>query len=190
MTIDASLVVSILAAIVAVLSWLESRRMTKLTSLALRQQSYERIKTLPSVEALSVVEIGDKHRAKLIIFNERETPFRVNCVKCYRYAPKSRNLMNWLRSKIEPFDWDYSYEKAFWNPKGTLDDDEHYAEETLPFTLVKEREILLVTLPEYREFPWQQYKFEVSTSQGSALWEGTLPNGRNSLPYEHYRTIA
>jgi hypothetical protein len=190
MTIDISLAVSIAAAIVALLSWIEARRMSKLTAIALRRQSYEKMETMPSVEALNVVEVGDRYRAKLIVFNQRETPFRVNCVKCFRYEPKSRNPLNWFRSKIGPFDWDYSCEKAFWNPKGSLDDGEHYAEVALPFTLVKEMEILLVTLAAYRAFPYQQYKFEIITSQGTTMWEGVLPNGATSLPYEHRRTIA
>ena len=190
MTIDISIAVSIAAALFALLSWLEARRMSNLTALALKQQSYEKAETLPSVEALSVTEVNGKHRAKLIIFNQRETPFRVNCVQCFRYAPKSRNPINWLRSKFGPFDWDYTYEKAYWNPKGSLDDDEHYAEESLQFTLVKESEILLVTLTDYHHFPYQQYKFLVMTSQGDASWAGVLPNGMTSLPYEHRRTIA
>ena len=188
MSIDASTAVSILSAVIALFSWLEARRMSQLTKLALKRQSYEKVETLPSVEALGVVTVGTKKRAKLMVFNQRDTPYRVNCVKCYRYNPKPRNLANWVRSKLGPFDWDYSSERAFWNPKGTLDDEEHYAEETLPFTLVKEKEVLLVTLDDFS--PYKQYRFEVITSQGSTSWEGTLPNGKTSLPYEHSRTIA
>lgn len=192
MKIDASVVVSLIAVIVAALSWLESRRMSKLTTIALERQSYEKAETLPSVEALKVVEVGGKNRAQLIVFNQRDVPFRVNCVKCYRYDPKSRNLKNWMLSigVAELFDWNYSREKAFWNPKGSFDDSERYAEETLPFTLVKDKEILLVTLTDYQMFSWQQYKFEVITTQGTAIWEGVLPNGKSSLPHEHHRTIA
>lgn len=190
MTIDTSLAISIAAVLFALLSWLEARRMGNLTAIALKRQSYEKVETLPSVEALSVVEVGGKHRAKLIVFNQRETPFRVNCVKCFRHDPKKRNLANWVRSKLGPFDWDYQYEKAYWNPKGTLDDDEHYAEVALPFTFVKETEVLLVTLTGYDKSPYQQYKFEVITTQGTTSWEGSLPNGRSSLPYEHRRNIA
>lgn len=188
MSIDLSVAISIVSAVIALLSWLEARRMSQLTKFAFQRQSYEKAETLPSVEPLGVIEIGTKRRAKLMVFNQRETPYRVNCVKCYRYDPKPRNLANWLRSKLGPFDWDYSYEMAFWNPKGTLDDEEHYTEETLPFTLVKEKEVLLVTLSDFS--PHKQYRFEVITSQGTTSWEGTLPNGKTSLPYEHSRTIA
>lgn len=187
MVIDASVVVSILSAVIALLSWLEARRMSQLTKLAFRHQSYEMVTTLPSVEVLGIIEVGTKKRAKLVVFNQRETPYRINCVKCYSYAPKPRNLTNWFRSKLEPFDWDYSHERAFWNPKGTLDDEEHYAEETLPFTLVKDREILLVTLNDFR--PFKKYRFDVVTSQGTTSWEGELSNEKTSLPYEHVRTI-
>ncbi len=190
MTVDASFAISIIATIVAFLSWLEARRMGKLTEIALRRQSYERTETLPSVEALGVIEANGKHRAKLLVFNQRETPFRINCVKCYRFAPKSRNLINWVRSKLGEFDWDYIYEKAYWNPKGTLDDTEHYAEDALQFTYVKETEIILVSLSDHKTNPYQQYKFEVITSQGTTSWEGSLPNGKTSFPYEHRRTIA
>jgi hypothetical protein len=188
MSIDTSVAVSILSAVIALLSWLEARRMSQLTKFAFQRQSYEKAETLPSVEALGIVEVGTKKRAKLMVFNQRETPYRVNCVKCYSYDPKPRNLTNWIRSKLGPFDWDYSYEQAFWNPKGTLDDEEHYAEETLPFTLVKEKEVLLVTLSD--SSPYKKYRFEVITSQGTTSWEGSLPNGKTSLPYEHSRTIA
>lgn len=190
MTIDLSLAVSIVAVLFALLSWLEARKMGNLTAMAIRRQSYEKTETLPSIEALSVVAVNGKHRAKLIVFNQRDTPFRVNCVKCFRYAPKERNLANWLRSKIGPFDWDYQYEKSHWNPKGTLDDDEHYAEVALPFTFVKETEVLLVTLTDYESSPYQKYKFEVITTQGTASWEGSLPNGRTSLPNEYSRDIS
>jgi hypothetical protein len=189
MTIDVSLAVSIAAALFALLSWLEARRMSNLTAIAFKRQSYEKAETLPSVEALNVVEVGGKHRAKLIVFNQRETPFRVNCVKCFRYDPKRRNLLNLVRSKFGPFDWDYKYEKAYWNPKGNLDDDEHFAETALPFTFVKETEVLLVTLRDHDTLPYQQYKFEVITTQGTTSWEGVLPNGKTSLPYDHHRTI-
>lgn len=190
MTIDTSFAVSIAAALFALLSWLEARRMGNLTMIALKRQSYEKAATLPSVEALCVVEVNGKHRVKLIIFNQRETPLRINCVKCFRYSPKGRNPANWLRSMFRPFDWDYEYEKAHWNPKGTLDDDEHYAEVSLPFTFVKEAEIVLVTLADYNKSPYQQYKFEVITTQGTTSWEGLLPNGMSSLPYEYRRNIA
>jgi hypothetical protein len=190
MTINTSLAVSIAAALFALLSWIETRRMGNLTEIALMRQSYEKVERLPSVEALSVIEVGGKHRAKLIVFNQLETPFRVNCVKCFRYDPKRRNLINWVRSKLGSFDWDYTYEKAYWNPKGTLDDDEHYAEVALPFTFVKETEVLLVTLSDYDKTPYQQYKFEVITTQGTTSWEGVLPNGMTSLPFEHRRHIA
>lgn len=188
MSIDTSVAISIVSAVIALLSLLEARRMSQLTKFAFQRQSYEKIETLPSVEVLGVVKVGEISRAKLIVFNQRETPYRVNCVKCYGYAPKPRNLGNWFRSKLGPFDWDYSYQEAFWNPKGTLDDEEHYTEETLPFTLVKEKEILLITLSDAS--PHKKYRFEVITSQGTTCWEGSLPNGRTSLPYDHSRTIA
>lgn len=161
--------------------------MSKLTKLALQRQSYEWAQTLPSVEALGVVEAGGQTRARLIVFNQRETPYRVNCVKCYRFNPKSRSLSNWFRSKLGPFDWDYSRENTFWNPKGPLDDEERYSQETLPFTLVNDKEILLVTLSNFSTS--NQYRFEVLTSQGTAIWEGILPNEKTALPHEHSRTI-
>lgn len=190
MKIDASVVVSLVAVIVATLSWLESRRMSRLTAIALERQSYAMAETLPSVDVLKVVEVGGKIRAQLIVFNQRDVPFRVNCVKCYRYKPKRWNLKNWVLSPTESFDWNYSRDDAFWNPKGDFDDSERYAEETLPFTLVKDKEILLVTLANHQMFSWQQYKFEVITTQGTAIWEGVLPNGRSSLPHEHHRVIT
>jgi len=139
---------------------------------------------------MCVVAVNGKHRAKLIVFNQRDTPLRVNCVKCFRYSPKRRNLINWVRSGFGSFDLDYEYEKAYWNPKGTLDDDEHYSEVALPFTFVKETEIVLITLADYDKLPYQQYKFEVTTTQGTTSWEGSLPNGMTSLPYEHRCSIA
>jgi hypothetical protein len=189
LTIDTSLAISLIATVVALLSWLEARRMSKLTAFAIKRQSYERTETLPSVEALSVVAIDGKHRAKLIVFNQRENPFRINCVKCYVSDPKSRTPINWIRSKFDDFDWDYTYIKAYWNPKGTLDDKEYYAEEALQFTYVKDTAIILVTLSNYESNPYQDYKFEVMTSQGITSWSGSLPNGKTSFPYEHSRTI-
>lgn len=188
MRIDASVVVSIVSAVIALFSWFEARRMGQLTKLALQRQSYEKVETLPSVEALGVVDVAGKTRARLIVFNERETPYRVNCVKCYRYDPKPRNLSNLVSSLLGPFEWDYSREEVFWNPKGKLDDDEHYLEETLPFALVKDKEVLLVTLKDFS--PYRKYRFEVITSRGTTTCEGALPNGKTSLPHEYSRTIA
>lgn len=188
MNIDAGIAISVIAAVAALLSWFEARRMYQITKSAFLRQSFEKVETLPSVEALGIVKVGGKTRAKLMVFNQRDMPYRVNCVKCYAYDPKPRNLANFFRSHLGPFDWDYSYQAAFWNPKGTLDDDEHYIEDTLRFTLVKETELLLVTLTDTD--PDRRYRFEVITSQGTTCWEGVLPNCRTLLPHDHVRSVA
>lgn len=188
MNIDTGLAISVVSAVAALLSWGEARRMYRITKIVSLRQSFEKVETLPSVEALGTVKVGGKTRAKLMVFNYRDTPYRVNCVKCYAYDPKPRSLANWLRSQFGPFDWDYSYQAAFWNPKGSLDDDEHYIEDTLRFTLVKETELLLVTLKDTN--PDKRYRFEVITSQGTTYWEGILPNHRTLLPHDHIRSIA
>ncbi len=162
--------------------------MYQITKAAFLRQSFEKAETLPSVEALGIVNVSGKTRAKLMVFNQRDTPYRVNCVKCYAYDPKPRNLANWFRSKLGPFDWDYSPQAAVWNPKGTLDDNEHFIEDTLQFTLVKETELLLVTLNDVNQN--RRYRFEVITSQGTTCWEGILPSGRTRLPHDHVRSIA
>jgi hypothetical protein len=190
MTIEASLAISFAAALFALLSWYESRRMVKLTALALKMQSYDAAITLPSVEAFGVVEVNGKYRAKLIVFNQRSTPLLVNCVQCYRYTPKKWSPLDWLRADPHAVDRHYTREKGYWNPKGCLDDDEHYAEESLPFILVAQKETLLVTLDDFRDSPRRQYRFLVMTSQGQASWEGVLPNGMTSLPLEHRRFIS
>lgn len=190
MNVDLNLGVSVVASLAALLSWHQTRRMSNLTEIALKSQSYERVLTLPSVEALNVIEVDGKHRVKLIVFNQREAPIRIYAVRCFRYEPKERNIANWIRSKQGPFDWDYSQEHIFWNPKGTLDDAEHFSDVTLPFTLVRETEILLVTLEKYRQFPYQIYRFEVVTSQGTASCNGPLPKGSTSLPQEYEMTVS
>jgi hypothetical protein len=188
MNINISLVVSIVSVVIALFSLREARRISRFTKISLQQQSYEAAKTLPALNALGIVKIGGKTRAKLIIFNQRNVPCKVECVKCYSYDPKPRSLSNWIRSQFEPFDWDYSREEGFWNPKGILDDDEYYAGEALPFTLVKDKEILLVTLSDFT--PRKKYKFEVITSQGIATYIGILPSATTSLPHEHFRTLT
>lgn len=182
MSIDTSVVVSVVSAVVALLSWLEAGRMRQ-------QLSRARAETLPSVEKLGVVEVGGKTRAKLIVFNQRETPFIVYCVKCYQYDPKPHKLLNLVRRILGPLNGDYSRVDTFWNPKGTLGDEEHFAEESLPFTLVKDKEILLVTLSNFS--PYKRYQFEVITSQGTTTIEGALStNGKTGLPHEHSRTFT
>jgi hypothetical protein len=189
MTIDLNFAASAVAAFAAVQSAFHARRSTKLTELALRNSSYAQIETLPSAEILGVVDVNGKHRAKLIIFNQRSRSFRIHCVKCFRYDPKKRNLKNWMRRKDESFDWNFTEENAFWNPKGTLDDDEHYAETTLPFTLVRDTEIVLVTVNGYATNRHQLYKFKIITSQGITVLTGTLPNSTTTLPTSHTREI-
>lgn len=188
MNIDAGVAISFVSAVAALLSWHHTRRTYQITKSGFLRNSFEKVETLPSVEALGIVKVGEKTRAKLMAFNQRDTPYRINCVKCYIYDPKPRNLTNWFHSKLGAFDWNYSYQSSFWNPKGTLDDDEHYVEDTLRFTLVKETEILLVTLCD--DNPNQRYRFEVITSQGIACWEGILPSDRTLLPHDHARTIT
>jgi len=186
MQVDLSLLVSAVAVFFALLSWLEARRMSRMTKIALRSQLYEKTETLPSIEPLSVVEVNGKARARLIIFNQRETPFRVHCVKCFRYEPKG---IAWISKVFGPFSWDYIEERAMWNPKGNLDDDEHYSDESLKFTLVKDVEILMVTLPGYKKYSWEIYRIEVFTSHGSTSWRGVMPGDKCSLPIEHMRRI-
>lgn len=181
MDVDPSVVVSVVSAVVALFSWLEAVRMRRLTK-------YDRAETLLSAEKLGVVEVGGKMRAKLIVFNQREVPYRVNCVKCYQYDPKPHQLLNLARSILGPLIGDYSRVDTFWNPKGALDDEEHYAEETLPFTLVKDKEVILVTLSDFS--PYKRYRFEVITSQGTTTCEGTLSNGKTGLPHEYSRTFT
>jgi hypothetical protein len=190
MTLDASLVVSVAAALFALLSWLESRRMVKLTVLALERQSHDAATTLPCVEALGVVDVNGKHRAKLIVFNQRSTTLLVNCVQCFRYTPKRWTPLDWLRDERRALDRHYTQENGYWNPKGSLDDDEHYAGEALPFTSVADKEILLITLNCFQGSAYQRYRFLVMTSQGDAWWEGVLPNGMTSLPLDHRRVIS
>ena len=138
---------------------------------------------------MGVVDVNGKQRAKLIVFNQRSSPFRIHCVKCFRYDPKERNPKNWMHCKDKNFDWDFTDENAFWNPKGTLDDDEHYAETTPPFTLVRETEIVLVTVNGYATNRHQLYKFEIVTSQGTTVLTGTLPNSSTTLPFAHTREV-
>ena len=187
MKIDVGIAISIVSALAALLSLFVSHRMYQITRHALVRQKYEKVETLPSVEGLGIVKVDGKTRAKLLVFNQRDTPYRINCVKCYAYDPKPRNFANLVRSWIRPFDWDYLPLDAFWNPKGNLSDSECHIDEALPFTLVKDTEVLLVTLVDQN--PNQRYRFEVITSQGTTSWEGILPNSRTRLPHNHVRSI-
>ncbi|MGY6126064.1 hypothetical protein ACW9YV_11355 [Paraburkholderia strydomiana] len=188
MNIDLNLAAGAISALGALQSAIHARRSTKLAEAALKATSYKNVETLPSAESMGVTEVNGKFRAKIIVFNQSETPFRIHCVKSYVYSPKKRNLSNWLHRNDEDFDWDFAREHTNWNPKGTLDDDEQFAEAALPFTLVRDTETLLVTIQAYATNRHQLYKFVIVTSQGVTSLTTTLNNG-NRLPFDHQREI-
>lgn len=189
MTINLSVVISIIAALISVFSLIEVKRANRFTRHIIRMQSYEKARTLPDAEIIKAINIDGITRAQLVIFNNRPEPLRVHCVKTYIYEPKPRTIANWLKSHMYPFDWDYSpIELARWNPQGNLDDREHFVEETIQFTLVKEQEFLLVTIPGFSENA--QYKFEVITSQGTSIPTGRVSSGKRHLPSDFTKTIV
>jgi len=175
------------AVFISALTWLENRRTNQSAKYSRMIQSYDEVATRPILNAVGTVVVNGKTRMKLIIFNQRETKLKIHSARCYVYAPKPRTIDNWLRSRIKPFDWDFSPEASVWNPKGILDDKEHYADETLPFTLVKEHEFILISMDNFRE--GGRYKFEVITSQGIVDWDGRPPSECSTLPYNYSQRI-
>lgn len=186
MKIDLSIAISLASVVVALLLWQETRRMRLLTRKAFRLQSYEDVTRLPGVGVLGVVETEAGTRVRLIIFNMREMPLRVHCVKCYGQDIKRSGLLHWLLIGTG-LRREFVQEPIFWNPKGDLDDEEHYADQTLPFTRVCEQEVLLVTVKDFH--PYKHYRFEVITSQGTVTWEGQVPESHASLSIDYHNKI-
>jgi hypothetical protein len=192
MAIDINTAVASLAALATAHAAYSARRSAKFSEIALRNISYAEVQTRPSVEVQGIVEVNGVYRAKLIVFNQRETALRIHTVRLFRLNPKSWSLANWLRSKRDvDFDWNYEYEGTIWNPKGTLDDVEYSADDrTWPLTLVSKTEIVLVTLRRYTENPYQKYRFEVVTSQGTTSQECVPSSGRQTLPTDFQMEIT
>ena len=189
MTINLNVLISIIAALIAVFSLIEAKRANRFTRHIIRMQSYEKTRTLPDAEIIKAISVDGITRAQLVIFNNRTEPLRVHCVKTYIYEPKPRTIINWVRSHMYPFDWDYSLiELARWNPKGNLDDKEHFLEDTIQFTMVKEKEFLLVTIPEISDN--SKFKFEVITSQGISTTTGHISYDKRHLSSDFTKTIV
>ncbi|WP_044412562.1 hypothetical protein [Thiomicrospira microaerophila] len=183
-----SLIVAYMSYRVAAKSSKQAERSTQLADLALRRASYEKVQSLPAVEVIGVVTVDSKTRVKLMVFNLRPEPLKIQCVKVYIFDPKARNIKNYILSKLEPFEWDYrNIEDIVWNPKGSLDDAEHYVHEAMEYTYVKEREVVLVTIPEYSQYA--KYKFEVITSVGATTITSRVADGKTLFAKDYRQTI-
>lgn len=188
-------IVSVVSLIVAYLSYRaaaksskEARRSTQLAEIALRRASYEKMQSFQAVEIVGIVIVDSKTRVKLMVFNLRPEPLKIQCVKVYVFDPKARNIKNYILSKLGPFDWDYrNLEDAVWNPKGSLDDAEHYVHEAVEYTYVKEREVVLVTIPEYNQY--DKYKFEVIASIGTTVITSRVADGKTLFAKDYRQTI-
>ncbi|AIA76448.1 hypothetical protein FF32_16880 [Halomonas campaniensis] len=189
-------IVSVISLIVAYMSYRaaaksskEAERSTQLADLALRRASYEKVQSLPAVEVVGAVTVDSKTRVKLMVFNLRPEPLKIQCVKVYIFDPKARNIKNYILSKLGPLDWNYrNIENIVWNPKGPLDDEEYYVHEAMEYTYVKEKEVVLVTIPEYSKYA--EYKFEVTTSVGTATITSRTADGKTLFAKDYRQTIA
>lgn len=139
----------------------------------------EALKSMPQLDLLGIVSVGELDRAKLLISNMRSTPFRINSVCLEKYAPKVRSLKNIFKSQFdEDFDWYYEKVDGYrWNPMGNLDYEEKYQSEAAEFLTVKEQEKILITIPDYSEY--KTYRFSVKTSHGNVDISGSISkNGK------------
>ena len=184
-----SLAVSYMAYTAAEKSAGHAKRAAQIADIALRRSSYEKVQSLPVVEVVGTVKINNKTRVKLMLFNLRPEPLKIQCVKAYIFEPRARNIKNYILSKLEPFDWDYrKIDNIFWNPQGPLDEEEHYVQEAMEYSYIKERGIVLVTIPEYDKYA--EYKFEVITSVGTASITSRWADGKTLFAIDYRQTIT
>ncbi len=185
-----SIIVAFFSYLAAAKSAKQAAKSTAISEVALKRASYEKVQSLPSIEVIGALKVDNQIRVKLLVFNLRQNPLRVHCVKVLLYQPKPINITNYIKSKMGPFDWDYSkIEDVVWNPKGTLDDREHYLEDAIEFSYVKEKEYLLVTMPSYSE--GATYKFVVITSIGECFISSRPSfTGRTMFAIDYNQTIT
>ena len=153
----------------------ESKRSSDLAEASYRDISYEKVRGLPPLEVLEIVEVEGKKRVKLKIYNLRDLPFKIDSVRVLIYKPKKRSLVNIIKHWINPFDWDFDeVMNIIWNPKGNLDDKEYYVKDAAEFSLVKEQEMILVTIPDLKQPCYSTYKFEIKTTFGTSTITSSL----------------
>lgn len=177
---------STFALLVSILAYANHRKTRKLAEktyqIALSTKhvtEIEALKSMPQLDLLGIVSVGELNRAKLLISNMRSTPFRINSVCLEKYAPKVRSVKNIFKSKFDQdFDWYYEKVDGYrWNPMGNLDYEEKYQSEAAEFLTVKEQEKILITIPDYSEY--KTYRFSVKTSHGNVDISGSISkNGK------------
>lgn len=180
------LYIAILALLISVFVFLNARKARKTAEKSLkiaerikREAEIEYLSTIPAIDILEIINVGDKNRVVLLLANMRSTSFRINSLLVEKRTFKKRNLKHYIESKINPnFDWDYeSIEGYFWNPKGSLDNSEKYVNEAGEFLIVKETEKILVTIPNFSEY--STYRFKVNTTHGVVTLSGSISkNGK------------
>lgn len=186
--------VSLVPIVISILAYLNSRKSRiaaeeslKLSKSAKRIAEIEYLKTTPSLDVVGVVKASEKYRVKLLISNMRSSPFRINSLMVLKRKLKKRNLKNYLYSKYDPdFNWDYEkIEGVFWNPKGNLDNEEYYVSEAGEFSVVKDKEFILVTVPDFNEH--EIYSFQFHTTHGNTDITGRISKNNRTLFCTEFR---
>lgn len=185
---------SIAPIIISILAYLNSRksRIVAEKSLELSKSAksiaeIEYLQTIPAIEVIGIVKISGTYRVKLLVSNMRATPFRINSLTVLKRRPKRRNIKNYFYSKIDPkFNWDYEkVEGIFWNPKGDLDDEEHYVQEAGEYVVVKDKEFVLVSIPGFSEH--ETYSFQFHTTHGNTSITGHVSENNRTLFCTEFR---
>ncbi|MEI6894355.1 MAG: hypothetical protein V5789_06920 [Colwellia sp.] len=145
----------------------ESKRSSDLAEATYKSISYEKVRSLPALEVLETVEVDGKSRVKLKIYNLRDLAFKIDSVNASIYKPKRKSLVNRVKHWFNEFDWDYEeIDNIVWNPKGNLDNKEYFVKDAAEFSLVKEQEIILITIPDLVLPCYSAYRFQVKTTFG------------------------
>lgn len=178
---SASLIISLVALLTARKSMRESINFNSRTR-------REKILSLPVVEVVQANRIGEKWRLKLLLFNLRKEPLRIECLKVYKYRPIERTLVNRIKRFFEGFDWDYEEIKGvFWNPQGIHNEEERFFHEAIQFTYVEKMETIWATVPSFD--PEETYGFKVITTHGTCFKRDTVPGDRCHFPHDFERVL-
>lgn len=168
--------------LVAIIQALIAFKLLKVAKFAQRLISKDLKVRKPLVEICGNVFINNKHRVRILIFNMRSEPIKLDFITV-AYSNDILDSNEDLKTTLNKHEND-SFAPilgVLWNPKGDFqDDDEHSFQEGCRYLYFKDVCEVLVTIPDFDEKA--RYAFIISTSNGAVIHHGTASNESKNFP--------
>lgn len=170
---------------VGYLSYKLAKLNSRIGTYNIKQSSLKELRSIPIIDPIDVVDTQSGPRVKLLVHNLRSDPFYIYSLTVYKPGKRSLTIRNIFKYGRDSFKWNHVVvDHVFWNPKGDLDDEEHYFREAAQFLRVKDSEYLLVSIPEFKEH--LEYHFEIKTNIGNRRSSGSISAKSNTLFSTNY----